>query len=67
MQDVVREAMKEGPSALVQLPDGSSLPVRDLVRRPVRGRKVVLLGDTCNSRALLSEALCIPFIPCGPH
>lgn len=49
--------MQGGPSAPVALPDGSSLPVRKLVRPPRRGRKVVLLGDTCNSRAILSMVL----------
>ncbi|CAL8470437.1 g9979 [Coccomyxa elongata] len=52
-EEVVRSAMQRGPSAPVELPDGSSLPVRKLVRPPRRGRKVVLLGDTCNSRAIL--------------
>lgn len=46
--------MQRGPSAPVALPDGGSVPVRELVRPPRRGRKVVLLGDTCNSRAILS-------------
>jgi hypothetical protein len=35
------------------LPVLAQVPVRELVRAPVRGRKVVLLGDTCNSRAML--------------
>ncbi|BDA44477.1 Zinc phosphodiesterase ELAC protein 1 [Coccomyxa sp. Obi] len=52
-EDAVRSAMQRGPSAPVALPDGSSVPVRELVRPPRRGRKVVLLGDTCNSRAIL--------------
>ena len=56
-QEAVREAMRQGPSAPVALPSGSSVPVRSLVRPPRRGRKVVLLGDTCNSRAILSAFL----------
>jgi hypothetical protein len=65
LQDAVRSAIKEGPSAMVQLPDGSHAPVRNFVQPPRRGRKVVLLGDTCNSRAILSEnpPPCSPLLP----
>ncbi|EIE27077.1 Metallo-hydrolase/oxidoreductase [Coccomyxa subellipsoidea C-169] len=52
-EEAVREAMRQGPSAPVALPGGQAVPVRSLVRPPRRGRKVVLLGDTCNSRAIL--------------
>ncbi len=41
---------------------GAQVPVRELVRPPRRGRKVVLLGDTCNSRAIL-RALALPPAP----
>ena len=62
--------MQGGPSVPVTLPDGSSVPVRDLVRPPRRGRKVVLLGDTCNSRAILSRTPEPPVStssPCRSH
>lgn len=68
-QEAVAAAMRNGPSAPVALPDGSSVAVRQLVRPPRRGRKVVLLGDTCNSRAIL-RALppALPYIaPADTH
>ena len=40
------------------------VPVRELVRPPRKGRKVVLLGDTCNSRAIL-RASAVTLVPLG--
>lgn len=58
-QDVVQSAIEQGPQAMVQLPSGEQVPVRSLVVPPIKGRKVVLLGDTCDSQAILSA-----FLPC---
>ncbi|KAK9825701.1 hypothetical protein WJX81_007988 [Elliptochloris bilobata] len=50
----VEEAVNHGgPDAPVQLPSGQALPTRKLMSPPWRGRKVVLLGDTCNSEAIV--------------
>lgn len=59
-QDVVRSAIEQGPQAMVQLPSGEQVPVRSLVVPPIKGRKVVLLGDTCDSQAILSALLPCP-------
>ncbi len=55
LQEAVQSAIVQGPKAMVQLPSGEQVPVRSLVVPPVKGRKVVLLGDTCDSHAILSE------------
>ena len=47
----------KGPQATVELPSGEQVPVKSLVIPPVKGRKVVLLGDTCDSHAILSASL----------
>ena len=57
LQEAVQSAIVQGPKAMVQLPSGEQVPVRSLVVPPVKGRKVVLLGDTCDSHAILSESL----------
>jgi len=41
------------PSASVQAPKGGSVTLSDLFWLPLPGRKVVLLGDTCDSRAIV--------------
>ena len=41
-----------GPNSPVEVPSGSSVLLRELLHPPVPGRKVVLLGDTCDSRAI---------------
>ena len=51
----MQSAIVQGPQAMVQLPSGEQVPVRSLVVPPVKGRKVVLLGDTCDSHAILSK------------
>ncbi|CAL5218555.1 g246 [Coccomyxa viridis] len=53
-EEAVQSAIVQGPKAIVQLPSGEQVPVRSLVVPPVKGRKVVLLGDTCDSHAILS-------------
>ena len=55
LQEAVQSAILQGPQATVKLPSGEQVPVRSLVVPPVKGRKVVLLGDTCDSHAILSE------------
>ena len=60
LQEAVQSAIVQGPKAIVQLPSGEQVPVRSLVVPPVKGRKVVLLGDTCDSHAILS-AICSSF------
>ena len=57
LQEAVWNAIMQGPQAMVQLPSGEQVPVKSLVVPPVKGRKVVLLGDTCDSQAILSECL----------
>ena len=37
----------------MEVPGGRALAARDFMAPPWRGRKVVLLGDTCNSEAIL--------------
>ncbi len=59
-QGVVQSAIEQGPQAMVQLPSGEQVPVRSLVVPPIKGRKVVLLGDTCDSQAILSALLPCP-------
>jgi len=41
------------PGAVVTTPKQTSVTLRDLFNPPVHGRKVVLLGDTCDSRAIV--------------
>lgn len=41
-----------GPLDAVPTPSGKQVQLRDLLNPPVAGRKVVLLGDTCDSRAI---------------
>ena len=55
LQEAVQSAILQGPQATVKLPSGEQVPVRSLVVPPVKGRKVVLLGDTCDSHAMLSK------------
>ena len=38
-------------------PDGTTLDTADIVDPPRKGRKVVILGDTCNSDAISPLAL----------
>lgn len=65
LQEAVQSAIVQGPKAMVQLPSGEQVPVKSLVVPPVKGRKVVLLGDTCDSQAILSESpsLCWTCVP----
>ena len=56
-QEAVQSAIMKGPQATVELPSGEQVPVKSLVIPPVKGRKVVLLGDTCDSHAILSAPL----------
>ena len=53
-------AKGEKPSASVVSPKGTSVTLRELFQPPVPGRKVVLLGDTCDSRAIVGG----PNSPC---
>lgn len=53
----MQSAIVKGPQATVELPSGEQVPVKSLVIPPVKGRKVVLLGDTCDSHAILSAPL----------
>ena len=53
----MQSAIVKGPQATVELPSGELVPVKSLVIPPVKGRKVVLLGDTCDSHAILSAPL----------
>ena len=62
LQEAVQSAIVKGPQAVVELPSGEQVPVKSLVIPPVKGRKVVLLGDTCDSQAILSTPLPPP--PC---
>jgi hypothetical protein len=41
------------PGVAVTTPKQTSVILRDLFTPPVPGRKVVLLGDTCDSRAIV--------------
>ena len=59
-QEAVQSAIMKGPQATVELPSGEQVPVKSLVIPPVKGRKVVLLGDTCDSHAILSAPLSPP-------
>ena len=45
-----------GEAALVGLPSGQRVAARELMSAPWRGRKVVLLGDTCNSEAIMGAS-----------
>ena len=69
LQEAVQSAILEGPQALVQLPSGEQVPVRSLVVPPIKGRKVVLLGDTCDSSAILSAPLPLQhtWLSLSPH
>jgi hypothetical protein len=72
LQEAVQSAILEGPQALVQLPSGEQVPVRLLVVPPIKGRKIVLLGDTCDSSAILSVPLpsqptCLSYSPHDPQ
>ena len=51
-----------GPNSPVELPSGSTVLLRELLHPPVPGRKVVLLGDTCDSRAIAG----MPLTACSP-
>lgn len=54
VQAAVEEAVsRDGESALVGLPSGQRVAARELMTPLWRGRKVVLLGDTCNSEAIM--------------
>lgn len=48
------ELLRQGkkPSETISTPNGGSIMLRELLKPPTPGRKVVLLGDTCNSRAI---------------
>lgn len=55
---MLRQGLK--PSSRVSTPSGKTLPLGSLFSPPVPGRKVVLLGDTCDSGAI--EGFTIPLL-----
>ena len=57
VQAAVAEALQcGGLDEPMEVPGGRALAARDFMAPPWRGRKVVLLGDTCNSDAILGAS-----------
>jgi len=51
---IMKEIKKGKP---VTLPDGKIIRPEDIMSQPTKGRKVVILGDTCDSSGLLPVAM----------
>lgn len=61
-QGMLRQGLK--PGSQIATPSGKTLPLQTLFTPPVPGRKVVLLGDTCNSASIEGGFLIITSLMC---